>query len=136
MKLPPDIPIYGNIKFRGKCPTETAEQITFFNEIRRLWPDTWGVIATHIRNEGKKTAQQVKREKAEGMVTGASDIAIGGWRCELKRQDHTKCKISDEQIAYLSTTIKLGYTACIALGWEAALEAFKEYIDVRNANES
>lgn len=131
MNLKHDIPVYGDIKFRGICPVEALEQITFFNKIRREYPNSWGKIATHVRNEGKKSVQQVKREKAEGMVTGASDIIVGGFYCELKRQDHTKCKISDDQIEYLTAINNLGYFGCIALGYEAAYKAFQEYINAR-----
>lgn len=131
MNLRHDIPIFGDTKWRGKCPVESLEQMTFFNKIRREYPDSWGAIATHVRNEGKKSAQQVKREKAEGMVTGASDIIVGGFYCELKRKDHTKCKISDEQIIYLDKINKLGYFGCIALGYEPAWQAFEEYKNAR-----
>lgn len=128
MKLPENIPLWGDATYRGKCPSETAEQVTFFSQLRKEWPDTWGRIATHVRNEGKKTAQQVQREKAEGMTTGVSDIVIGGFYCELKRQDHTKSKISDDQIKCLEVANDLGFYGCIALGWESAMEAFKWYI--------
>jgi hypothetical protein len=127
MKLPNSVPVWGNTKYRGDCPSETAEQVTFFNEIRRKYPDTWGRIATHIRNEGKKTPQQVRREKAEGMTKGASDIIVGGFYCELKRKDHTKSKIAPEQIEYLEMINQLGFYGCVALGWEAAMEAFEEW---------
>lgn len=132
MNLKHDVPIYGDVKYRDKkCPKEVMEQITFFNKIRREYPDTWGKVATHIRNEGKKSVQQVKREKAEGMTTGASDIIIGGFYCELKRKDHTLCKISDDQIKYLAAINDLGFFGCIALGYEAAYEAFQEYARTR-----
>lgn len=127
MKMPTTVPTWGDPDFRGDCPSEAAEQITFFNEMRRKYPDTWGRIATHIRNEGKKSPQQVRREKAEGMIKGASDIIVGGFYCELKRRDRTRSKISPEQIEYLETINQLGFYGCIALGWEAAMEAFEEW---------
>lgn len=129
MKLPKNIPIWGNTAFRGKCPSEAAEQVTFFSQLRKEWPDTWALIATHVRNEGKKTAQQVQREKAEGMTTGVSDIIIGGFYCELKRLDHTKCKISEDQIMCLEAANNLGHYGCVALGWGSAMEAFTWYIN-------
>ena len=130
MNLDHNVPIYGDTTNRDKkCPKESAEQVTFFNKIRREYPDSWGKIATHIRNEGKKSVQQVRREKAEGMIKGASDIIIGGFYCELKRVNHMLCKVSDEQIEYLDTINELGYFGCIALGYEAAYEAFQEYLN-------
>jgi len=130
MKLPPNIKIYGDTKFRGKCPSESAEQMTFFNKLRREYPTSYGLVAVHIRNEGSRTPQETQRHKAEGLTTGASDIIIPGapaFVCEMKRLDHTKCKISDEQIAYLEAAAQGNSFACIALGWEAAWEAFEEW---------
>lgn len=131
MKLPKNIPVYGDTTYRGECPKESAEQITFINTIRSKYPKTWGKIATHIRNEGKKTAQQVRREKMEGMVKGASDIVIGSFYCELKRKDHTKSKLGDDQIDFLETQIELGFFGCVALGWEGAMLAFEDYLNER-----
>lgn len=131
-----DLRIYGNLDFRDKkCPREAIEQITFFNWVRREYPNTYGKIATHIRNEGKKTVQQQMRHKAEGMTTGASDIMIPAkipFICELKRQDRTLCAISNEQIEYLKTAQELGAFCCVALGFEAAKEAFLEWLTLIN----
>jgi hypothetical protein len=131
MNLKHDVPVYGDTTFRGKCPLEVAEQKTLVNKIRREYPDSWGKICTHIKNEGKKSVQQIRRDKAEGMVKGASDIVIGGFYCELKRKNHMLCKVSDEQLEYLTVINQLGYFGCIALGYEAAMEAFEEYINAR-----
>ena len=130
MQMPAGITIYGDQTFRGQCPTEAAEQVTFFNFLRRQYPDRYGIIALHPRNEGKRTRKQVMWQKAEGLATGAPDIIIPGRRtflCELKRRDHTKSKISNPQITYLETAQSLGAFVCIALGYDAALEAFNEW---------
>ena len=126
MKFPSDIPVFGDTDFRGKCPMESLEQVTFFNRLRRLYPQTLGAIAIHSRNEGKKHAAQVMKEKAEGMVSGASDIIIPAspsFVCELKRQDHTKGHWQPNQIEYLRACKKQGAFICVALGHEAAWEA-------------
>lgn len=131
MKFPADIPVYGDASYRGKCPHETLEQVTFFNRIRREHPDLWGLLALHPRNEGKRTTHEVMREKSEGMSTGACDIVIPGapaFVCELKRRDHTKSTIHNEQIMYLKAAKKAGCFVCIALGVEAAWGAFHEYL--------
>lgn len=131
MILPKHIKVFGDTSFRGSCPPESAEQATFFNEIRRMYPDSWGLIAVHPRNEGKKSYNQVMKEKVEGMTTGASDIIVADFFCELKRQDHTKSSISDDQIIYLEAVQRCGGFACIALGYKAAFEAFHEYLCVK-----
>lgn len=118
-----NIEIAGDTTFRGECPHEVAEQVTFFNELKKIRPDLWS-IATHIRNEGKRNASQAQRHKAEGMNTGAADIIIPcspPYVIELKRRDHTKSKISDEQVKYLENCKKLGAKVCIALGYKEAI---------------
>lgn len=131
MKIPAGIPAFGDLKFRDKkCPKEVAEQVTFFNQLRAAYPDTYGLIAVHNRNEGKKTIHQVAREKAEGMATGAPDIMIPGnpaFLCELKRKDHTLSALQPGQEPYLRAAEACGAYVCIAFGWEAAMEAFNHW---------
>lgn len=134
MKLPeqPGYRIFGG-DYRGACPTEDLEQITFFNEIRRRFPATHGLLAIHPRNEGLKTAGQfaaVQRHRAEGMTAGAADIVIPGapaFVCELKRRDPRKSQWQDGQEAYLTAAANMGAFACLAFGWEAAWEAFEAW---------
>jgi hypothetical protein len=131
MKFPISIKVYGDQKYRNKkCPPESSEQITFFNVLRREYPDL-GAIAIHPRNEGKRSIQQTQRQKAEGMTPGASDIVIPGcptFVCEMKRQDHTLCKWEPGQIAYLEQCQKNGAFVCVALGYKAALEALEQWM--------
>lgn len=87
-------------------------------------------MALHPRNEGKRTHLQVAKEKSEGMTTGATDIVIPAspaFVCELKRRDHTQSKLADEQLAYLRAAAASGSYACIALGVDAAWEAFEDW---------
>ena len=133
MKFPTGIDVYGDKSFRGKCATESLEQVTFFARLRRDYPNSWGKIAFHPRNEGFRTAMKVKIEKAEGMVTGTPDIIIPGdptFVCELKRRDHTKSSLQDEQRDYLYAAQEAGGFVCIALGHKAAEEAFRRYLAV------
>lgn len=129
------VPVYGDVSFRGKCPVESQEQISFFNKLRREYPDTWGLIALHPRNEQKLIGKQfsgVIKRVAEGQTKGASDIIIPGPRtfvCELKRQDHTQSKWEDGQIEYLKAVINAGAFACVALGAQSAWEAFNVWLE-------
>lgn len=130
MKIPPWLKCYGDRTYRGDCPPESAEQITFFNRLRAQYPSTYGKIALHPRNEGKRNHRQTARHKAEGMAPGASDIVIPGcpaFVCELKRQDHTKSRWEDDQLDYLAVSRNAGAFVCVALGWEAAWEAFEAW---------
>jgi len=131
MNLPPDIRVFGNTDYRGACPKEALEQVTFFNRLRREYPDTLGLIAFHVRNEGKRTHLETAAHKAEGMTTGAPDILIPGapaFVCELKRRDHTTSSLSDQQLAFLRASQAAGSFVCIALGVDAAWEALHAYL--------
>jgi hypothetical protein len=130
MKFPPDIRVYGDQKFRGSCPTEALEQATFFNRVRKVFPDTWGILAIHNKNEGQRTHMQAAFDKSQGMVSGASDIVIPGRRtfvCEMKRRDHTQSHWQPGQIEYLMAAQNAGACSCIALGVDAAWEAFIDW---------
>lgn len=131
MIFPEGIKVFGDKSYRNKkSPSEANEQATFFNQLRLKYPNCYGAVAIHIKNEGKKTAQQVAKDKAQGMVSGAPDIIIPGnpaFLCELKRRDHTDSKLQPGQVPYLIAAHKLGAFVCIALGWEAAMEAFEQW---------
>lgn len=134
MQFPPWLRVFGDTEYRNKkCPVESAEQITFFNTLRRDYPEL-GRIAIHPRNEGKRTANQTQRQKAEGLTPGASDIIIPGspaFVCELKRLDHTLCHWEPEQLEYLATAQTMGAFVCVALGHKAALEALEIWIGTK-----
>lgn len=130
MILPPDIPVFGDISWRGKCPVESMEQMTFFSWLRRQYPSTLGMIAIHPRNEGKRHHSQVQRQKAEGMTAGASDVIIPGapaFVCEIKRKDHTQSSWQEGQKEYLRAAQDAGAFVCVALGWEAAREGVEKW---------
>jgi len=132
MKFPTWISVYGNLEYRGACPPESAEQITLFNIIRKEYPH-----ALHPRNEGKRTTQQVQRQKAEGMTAGAADIIIPSglaFVCELKRQDHTKSVWQPKQLDFLKSCYDSGAFVCVALGYKSALEAIEEWKEQSKRN--
>ena len=128
-KIPPQIPVFGDTTFRGACPVESAEQISFLCLLKVEFPEL-AEIAAHVRNEGKRTKRQGHQQKQEGMNTGASDIIIPcvpPMLIELKRRDHTKSSSSDEQLKYLIDGKAQGAFACYALGAAGAIEAVREW---------
>lgn len=139
MNLNQLFPVFGNQTFRGKCPAESVEQITFFNHLRQQYPDTWGALALHPRNEQQLRGGQFRgmiRQKAEGMTPGAADVIIPArvsFVCEIKRQDHTKSKWQAGQIEYLTAAQSAGAFACVALGWVGAREALDEWLSKHQA---
>lgn len=131
------IPVYGG-DYRGKCPVEDVELASFFSRLRREYPDTYGLIAIHPRNEGLLMGGQfssVIKHKAQGMTPGAADIIIPGapsFVCELKRLDPTKSKWQDGQREYLTAAAKAGAFTCVAFGAVNAWAAFTEWLDAQN----
>jgi len=131
--IPHNVRLFGSPGFRGKCAPESIEQVTFFNRIRREYPETWGAIAIHVRNEGKRYREQIQMHKAEGMTAGSPDIIIPArvtFCCELKRRDHTKSAFQPNQLPYLTAAADSGAFACVALGCDAAWEALGVWLDV------
>ena len=126
-------PVFGDTTFRGKCAAESVEQVTFFNRLRAQYPDTWGALAIHARNEQQLRGGQfggMAKQKAEGMVSGASDIIIPArvsLVIELKRRDHTKSAWQPGQVAYLTAAHDAGAFACVALGCDGAWQAFEHW---------
>ncbi len=134
MKFPEFLRVYGDVSYRGDCPSETVEQVTFFAWIRSEYPTTWGVLATHIRNEGQRTWRQAAYHKAEGMTKGAADILIPSripFVCEVKRRDHTKSKWQDGQLEYLEAAHDAGSFVCVVLGYEAAKVAVEDWLSLK-----
>ena len=133
-ELNPLIKVYGNTEFRGDCALEDAELMTFFNELAKHYPEL-SKVAIHPDNEGLVLGSghfHHARQKAKGAIKkGAADIVICGnptFVCEMKRQDHTKSRWQDGQLEFLEYSLKNGAFVCIALGYESALEAVKDWI--------
>jgi hypothetical protein len=92
-------------------------------------------VAIHPDNEGLVLGTghlHHAKQKAKGAINkGATDIIIVGsptFVCEMKRRDHTKCRWQDGQLEFLEYSLKNGAFVCIALGYESALEAVKDWI--------
>lgn len=126
-------PYYGDLTFRGKCPKEEQEQITFFNRLRSQYPDTWGLLAIHPANEGQRKGVNfayLNKQKAMGLTAGSSDIIIPAspsFICEMKQRDATQSRWQDGQIEYLTAAKEAGSFACVAFGVDAAWEAFNDW---------
>jgi len=134
MIIPPHIPVYGDLSYRGKCDREQLEQMSIIGRIRREYPDSYGLIVLHPRNEGLKERGQfsaVMRHNAEGMCKGAADVIIPSRKsfvCEVKRRNPTLSQLAPEQIEFLTAAQKAGAFVCVALGAVAAWEGFCEWV--------
>ncbi|MGB0382615.1 MAG: hypothetical protein ACPGJH_07065 [Alphaproteobacteria bacterium] len=134
MKFPDFLEVAGDLDFRGDCPHEHVEQNIFFNLIRKIYPNSYGKIAIHPENEGKRSYGQANFSKSQGMTKGAADVIIPGdmsFAIEIKRKDHTKSKWEDGQIEYLEASIQMGCITFVALGGNAAFERFNELLGIK-----
>ena len=134
MKFPEWLEVVGDQSYRGDCPKEDAELITFFNQLRKRWPATWGSVATHVKNEGRKHFQQAAKDKAKGQVKGAPDIFIPyspAVLIELKRKDHTGSSWIVGQQEYMKAAQDMGAHVYVALGAEAAIRIIEKYEQCR-----
>lgn len=137
VKAYPGLILYGDSKYRNKnCPKESLEQITFISWVRKNFPDTHGITLFHAKNEAKLINGQfhaIHKDRAMGMSKGCADIHAPGnpsFCMELKRQDRTLSDISLEQLAYLYAAKEAGAFVCIALGYEAAMNAFNDWLKI------
>ena len=122
--------VYGDPDWRGKCPLESAEAVSFFCLLRAEFPEL-AKVATHIRNEGKRTKRQGHQHQQEGMNTGASDVIIPVCPpivMEMKRRDHTLSSISKEQVDYLVAAASGGAFTGVALGAAGAMEMVMAWV--------
>jgi len=122
------IKYFGDKEYRGECPRETAEHLTFVSYIHNHYPC---LPLVHIKNEGARTWRQAKFDKSMGSLRkGASDIIIlhkVPFVMEIKRKDLSRSVVSDDQIEFLNNCDSLGCFTCIALGHQAAIAAFNEW---------
>ena len=131
MRLPPSIPIYGDTSYRGECNSEAAEQKDLFGRLKERYPECHK-LAIHPKNEGKRNRWQATKDREDGALnTGASDIIIPfrvPFVCELKRLDHTLCRLTKDQLEYLETAQQMGAFACIALGADGVEAAINDWL--------
>ncbi len=114
------------------APSEDSEQITFLNQLRKQKPHL-AKVAVHIKNEGKRTMEQIQKDKAMGLVTGASDILIPGaptLLIELKKRT-SRAKPTDEQLEYIEDAEALGAMGFVCWGWEQGMIAVEIWENAR-----
>lgn len=117
--------------FRGDCPSEDGEQMTFLAWLRFNYPQLF-LVTFHVKNEGQLAAKNkyamASRDKKMGLVRGVNDIMImsNPVICmEFKRKDKTKSSVSKDQLTWLQRMDEQGHRAVIVYGADEA----KRYIE-------
>lgn len=132
MKMHPQIKVYGSLTYRDtKTAKEDQEAMTLVNQVKKRYPY---LLFMHIKNEGKKTKAQADFDKAMGMLAGASDFVFLGTPpllLEMKRKDNTLSTWQPNQQMFLLKAQEQGCKVCVALGWEAAMEAVEDWMRIK-----
>ncbi len=131
MKIDQRIKVYGDLSYRdSECPHEDKEQETIVNQVRKHYPH---LVFTSVKNEGKRNKNQIDKDKAMGFRAGVSDLVFFGspTLClEVKRKDHTESQWRPQQQPFLIAAQEQGAMACVCFGWEAGMEAIKDWLEL------
>lgn len=130
MRIPKNIDVYGDTKYRGKRNAEECEVITFVAWLKYNHPD-YHRLLIHPKIEGKKNPKERAKDASMGAFNvGASDQIIPcllPFVVEVKQKDHTHSSISSKQIEYLEVAKRHGAFTGIALGSDGLKLAFFEW---------
>ncbi len=124
------------IHAEGQTASESVEQQALFRwaafaagkypELRLLY---------HIPNEGKRSASQGARMRAEGLRAGVPDICLpvprGGYSALYIELKAGRNKPTDDQLAWLAALDAAGNKTAVCWGWQAASKAVKAYLEKR-----
>lgn len=122
-------------KTRGLSRKEKLEQIDLNSFCTKLWP-VESKMMWHVVNEsgagGSKQygAQLNKMGRKSGVPDWPVMLPSGGYHglyVELKRAHKVDSSTSKEQKAFMIAAQDLGYKCVIAYGYQAAIEAIKDY---------
>lgn len=115
--------------YRGDCPKEETDQISYGLWMQHRFPD---VLWFHVPNEtGTRSGPQfVEKRRRMGVRSGVSDNVILtrgiNHKCgliELKRRDKTKSKVSKSQNQVLEEAIAEGHFGAVAYGLDEIKKA-------------
>ena len=140
-----NVPIIGDVSFRGDCKKEDSELIQFFTDVRYHYPQ-YAHLIFHPENEmkvnGGSSYKQHSVSVAKGRLDGLADIIVlpinknaPALIIELKRFDISKSLAGEKlkihflkQLMCLSSQKQNGAIVCVALGCQNAFKAFEDYV--------
>ncbi len=122
--------------YRGQCPLEEIEQINSVSWFRYNYPEYY-YLFFHPVNEAKIPAQYRAKLKKCGLLAGMSDCVLlvpsGGHPyalIELKREDRTKSRLSDDQKKVLNAATDVGAFTAVAYGAKEFKKAVAMYLQL------
>lgn len=139
------IPIIGDLSYRGDCPVEDADLASFFAWVRYQYPQYASLIfhpeTEMLVNGGSSFAYHAK-SKAKGRVDNLPDViclpispGAPAFCCELKRSDISKSlqgrsrkEHFEKQLLILRSHLEHGAVVSVALGLDNLKTSFEEYV--------
>lgn len=132
MKTPEWLPKFGDLPKSTNNPAEDYVLSSVVSRIRKDYPTTYGLVAFHVKNESKRTTTQIKIDKMKGLTKGVSDlIVIGNPTLCMEIKKDNSCRFEDGQLQFLEQAQKGGAFACLAVGYQGALDAFHHWIEIQ-----
>ena len=132
MKTPEWLPKFGDLPKSTSNPAEDYVLSSVVSRIRKDYPTTYGLVAFHVKNESKRTTTQIKIDKLKGLTKGVSDlIVIGNPTLCMEIKKDNSCRFEDGQLQFLEQAQKGGAFACLAIGYQGALDAFHHWIEIQ-----
>lgn len=132
MKTPEWLPKFGDLPKSTNNPAEDYVLSSVVSRIRKDYPTTYGLVSFHVKNESKRTTTQIKIDKLKGLTKGVSDlIVIGNPTLCMEIKKDNSCRFEDGQLQFLEQAQKGGAFACLAIGYQGALEAFHHWIEIQ-----
>lgn len=129
INIHPSIKVFGELT-KGNCPLEDTVCQTLINQQRKHFPS---IMMFHIKNEGKRTAQQMQKEQSIGFIKGASDYCLVGQPMgflEVKRANYSH-KVKPEQERFLLQAQEKGAIVGVALGSQGCVDFLKYWLDMQ-----
>lgn len=136
MHIPKWLTVYGDRSYRGKCPREIEDQMSFFTWLGNELPE-YRALTFHPKIESRRSHAQAAIDRKAGTLTkGVADVIAIGFPClvmELKRKDESDSGWSDGQLKFLERAKNAGASVCVAFGLEAAKEAYLEWVSMQQS---
>ena len=133
MKTPHWLPVFGDLPKATTNPAEDYVLSSLISRIRASYPDTYGLVAFHVKNESKRTQGQIKADKIKGLTKGVSDlIVIGNPTLCMEIKKDNSCRFESGQLEFLQQAQKGGAFACLAIGYDGAKAAFEYWLSLQH----
>ena len=133
MKPPHWLPVFSDLPKATTNPAEDYVLSSLISRIRTLYPDTYGLVAFHVKNESKRTQGQIKADKIKGLTKGVSDlIVIGNPTLCMEIKKDNSCRFESGQLEFLQQAQKGGAFVCLAIGYDGAKAAFEHWLTLQH----